>query len=1316
MMLNNLGLGSNLLTINLNQLSHPEGPELKRHAVKQSGFDNPPFLFVRQRDDSKSLGEFLGQTEGVRELLRSGELDKILFEKCKVKIPVKLSSINEVTLTKNIYSYPKGLLEGKLETGKIFNFDESSEEEQSLSMNVLLGCTGSTAADKILRLAEKCIDEGWNVKVVTTRSAEHFWKHHAGAELLNLLGAENIYRDEDEWNFEYEEFGMPVIACHLGLRLWADILVVAPATCNFMGKAASGIGDSLLTSIVVAWQFGRKSIIVCPACNVDMWHNAPTQRNVRMLKEIGAEIMGPGVGTLSNGKRALGVMWPVDKIVDRLRDEDEQLMSSGQRFGWLVQRVSHNQDTSLWAAILRAVVDPDVVPKDVLNSVLLTADNPEAIGSSSDGDRLLHVVCGLRMATGGDDFGAKKDFEIIHGQPNPSALKLILERRKDDIDVNVRTEQGLTPLDLAVALKNDECIALLKEFMGAEESVSSLHSLPTGMSLYFTYGSLKRNFPNYDKFADTVLSDFVGTAITNESFPLVIPKEPKCDNPNCPYLHRMASLIHSSDCPTLVKSDQFPTEAPQVHRIKGELFRVSEQGLKELDVLEGYTGVPGDDKNVYERRHVEVEVIENDSGKRTKVECWCYFMKKGAEDKILEVVEGGTSECVPEYELDMAKGELKPEFQEAVDSKPQQSKRQSIMQIRQGMSQMNNKLPAISETGTSEAHGADMLKNLLKKQGGNLLRPSPAGGSKRRSRMSFRINALTDAVTEAKEQFINPTTLPSIESNEVEFFKKNASTGLMQQPINMCNLAAVNVGLRSINVETNLDDIFEICEKQMISINDVTTAGLTLGDTFLISEALCLHYGNASVECFYLDKAVMEKIGGKTGGDGGENDEEEDEVQFRRPEVNTGRSRMSRVHGMLDVIEEQHSGKESDGYLGFMKYALLAIEDPTRTLIPNFNTKIAHQWHGRFGSRKLGAGGGHFAMLGDYNYEQDLFTMFEVHPLKYGSMWKVPSKMLFDSMVDPDGGVSRSRGFLVFTRHVSKQDAAQTRDPQYYTRTAPVPRILQNCFSLSASSLAASHQSDEYEEGTHAWLKHFVEMPRQCFALNRNNSGIGAIALAVTVFSRQYLPVPKATGYNSCVTGLNIAAYGPQYIIRLLKLPLTKLLGELQTSASIESYLRRALVEMKLDSFINLSIERFEKCRRSNGIAAGKALFKRHFKDVLMHTNVTSGNVNKTPSLIMMKVNVNTVFGASIMPQNLSSEANALDTEMQNGQMWVVVAAVDNSKETADEIDKYGENTYGDIIATSANMSRMGPFIRCKLENLCDALEDNTEMLVLRGK
>ena len=173
-----------------------------------------------------------------------------------------------------------------------------------------------------------------------------------------------------------------------------------------------------------------------------------------------------------------------------------------------------------------------------------------------------------------------------------------------------------------------------------------------------------------------------------------------------------------------------------------------------------------------------------------------------------------------------------------------------------------------------------------------------------------------------------------------------------------------------------------------------------------------------------------------------------------------------------------------------------------------------------------------------------------------------------------------------------------------------------------------------------------------------------------------------------------------------------------QNTASIESYLRRALVELGLTDYVDLSTKRLEgkkglKC----GIKAGKNVFKKTFKDCLMYTSPISGNdeSNTTPSLVLMKVNVNTLFGGSIMPQNLSSEANALDTEMQSGLMWVVVVAVDNSKETMNDLGRPGGNNYGDLILTSANMSRMGPFIRCKLENLCDAVDQTSEILVLQG-
>ena len=115
-----------------------------------------------------------------------------MFQKAGVKIPIKMSNFEKVTLEKNIYSYPKGLLEGKLQTGKLCQdvTDSVDIEDQVLSTNVLLACTGCTAADNIFRLTEACLEERWNVKVVTTKSAEQFWKHHAGRNLVDMLGAE----------------------------------------------------------------------------------------------------------------------------------------------------------------------------------------------------------------------------------------------------------------------------------------------------------------------------------------------------------------------------------------------------------------------------------------------------------------------------------------------------------------------------------------------------------------------------------------------------------------------------------------------------------------------------------------------------------------------------------------------------------------------------------------------------------------------------------------------------------------------------------------------------------------------------------------------------------------------------------------------------------------------------------------------------------------------------------------------------------------------------------------------------------------------
>ena len=158
-------------------------------------------------------------------------------------------------------------------------------------------------------------------------------------------------------------------------------------------------------------------------------------------------------------------------------------------------------------------------------------------------------------------------------------------------------------------------------------------------------------------------------------------------------------------------------------------------------------------------------------------------MKKGSQEKILEVVEGGTAECVPEYELEMSKGELKEEFKEIVNSKPKQSLRETMRDFSEKLKEMNPDKDISENAAMTVFQGASKFKGLIKKDGSG----SPFGvgrhGNKRRTKFNktFKLKSLDEFVTEIGEQIINPTKAPSIASNEVEFFKNNATTSLFQQ-------------------------------------------------------------------------------------------------------------------------------------------------------------------------------------------------------------------------------------------------------------------------------------------------------------------------------------------------------------------------------------------------------------------------------------------------------------------------------------------------------------------------------------------------------
>jgi phosphopantothenoylcysteine decarboxylase/phosphopantothenate--cysteine ligase len=100
---------------------------------------------------------------------------------------------------------------------------------------------------------------------------------------------------------------------HVSLADWADVVLVAPATANIIGKAANGICDDLLsTTLCTCWW---KPMVIAPAMNDNMWGNPAVQRNVQLIKEMGPEFVGPKIGRLACGKEAIGRMAEPQQIV-----------------------------------------------------------------------------------------------------------------------------------------------------------------------------------------------------------------------------------------------------------------------------------------------------------------------------------------------------------------------------------------------------------------------------------------------------------------------------------------------------------------------------------------------------------------------------------------------------------------------------------------------------------------------------------------------------------------------------------------------------------------------------------------------------------------------------------------------------------------------------------------------------------------------------------------------------------------------------------------------------------------------------------------
>jgi len=169
---------------------------------------------------------------------------------------------------------------------------------------VIFGITGSIAAYKSAMLLRLLVKEGAEVQVVITEAGKEFITPVTLSALSGKPVISNFFGEKDgTWH------------SHVDLGLWADVMLVAPATASSIGKMANGIADNML---VTTYMSAKCPVFIAPAMDLDMFSHPSTQRNLQILKEYGNHIIEPGVGELASGLEGKGRMEEPENILEIL--------------------------------------------------------------------------------------------------------------------------------------------------------------------------------------------------------------------------------------------------------------------------------------------------------------------------------------------------------------------------------------------------------------------------------------------------------------------------------------------------------------------------------------------------------------------------------------------------------------------------------------------------------------------------------------------------------------------------------------------------------------------------------------------------------------------------------------------------------------------------------------------------------------------------------------------------------------------------------------------------------------------------------------
>ena len=175
--------------------------------------------------------------------------------------------------------------------------------------NILIGISSSIAAFKIVGLVRQLKKENANVKIALSENAK---KLISPKEFRCEIVTELFLR-----GYDYRKYLEKKKFVHIDLNRWADVILLAPATANLIGKIANGIADDLLSTIVITH---KKDVLIAPAMNMDMYENPIVRKNMNILAKEGYRFIPPKYGILACEDAGMGKLEEPNKIMEELKE------------------------------------------------------------------------------------------------------------------------------------------------------------------------------------------------------------------------------------------------------------------------------------------------------------------------------------------------------------------------------------------------------------------------------------------------------------------------------------------------------------------------------------------------------------------------------------------------------------------------------------------------------------------------------------------------------------------------------------------------------------------------------------------------------------------------------------------------------------------------------------------------------------------------------------------------------------------------------------------------------------------------------------